>query len=149
MGQDVPEAVKKVYVTLHKKDGGSYALALLATLVEFIYVIAILDVMPVSYMMGLTVIANIFLIFLLFTCAVKINVYNAKWAVVCLAAAGYMALRGLVIVPLALQPYARQTLLLTANLAGAALLLAAGVGSIRKSTKRQKLQQQLQQGLGA
>lgn len=143
MGREIPETEKKVYVTLYKKDAGSYALMLLATLVEFIYVIAILDVMPVSFMMGLTVIFNIFLIFLLFTCAVKMNVYLAKWAVVALAVAGYMALRALVIVPLVLKPYDRQTMLLLANLIGAVLLLLAGLGNIRKSTKRQKLQQEL------
>ncbi len=143
MEREIPEAMKKVYVTLHKKDSRSYALALLATLVEFIYVIAILDVMPVSFMMGLTVMVNIALIFLLFTCAVKINVYNAKWAAVALAVGGYMVLRALVIVPLVLRPYARQTVLLAVNLAGAALLAAAGLGSVRKSARRRKLQQAL------
>lgn len=143
MNGEISQAEKRVYVTLHKKDGASYALALLATLVEFIYVIAILDVMPVSYLMGLTVIANIFLIFLLFTCAVKMNVYEAGWAVVALAVAGYMVLRALVIVPLVLRPYQRQTMLLLTGLAGAAVLAAAGLGSIRKSTRRRKLQQKL------
>lgn len=143
MGQEIPQAMKKVYVTLYKKDVGSYALALLATLVEFVYVIAILDVMPVSYLMGLTVIANIFLIFLLFTCAVKMNVYEAKWAVVALAVAGYMVLRALAIVPFVLRPYDRQSLLLVVNLGAAALLLAAGVGNIGKSARRRKLQQEL------
>lgn len=143
MGREIPEAMKKVYVTLYKKDAGSYALMLLATLVEFIYVIAILDVMPVSFMMGLTVIFNIFLIFLMFTCAVKMNVYQAKWAVVALVVGGYMVARALVVVPFVLQPYERQTMLLLANLIGAALLLLAGLGNIRKSTKRQKLQQEL------
>lgn len=143
MGREIPEAMKKVYVTLYKKDAGSYALMLLATLVEFIYVIAILDVMPVSFMMGLTVIFNIFLIFLLFTCAVKMNVYQAKWAVVALVVGGYMVARALVVVPFVLQPYERQTMLLLVNLIGAALLLLAGLGNIRKSTKRQKLQQEL------
>lgn len=142
MGREIPEAMKKVYVTLYKKDAGSYALMLLATLVEFIYVIAILDVMPVSFMMGLTVIFNIFLIFLLFTCAVKMNVYQAKWAVVALVVGGYMVARALVVVPFVLQPYEWQTMLLLANLIGAALLLLAGLGNIRKSTKRQKLQQE-------
>ena len=143
MNGEISQAEKRVYVTLHKKDGASYALALLATLVEFIYVIAILDVMPVSYLMGLTVIANIFLIFLLFTCAVKMNVYEAGWAVVALAVAGYMVLRALVIVPLVLRPYQRQTMLLLTGLSGAAVLAAAGLGSIRKSTRRRKLQQKL------
>lgn len=143
MGRDAPEAMKKVYVTLYKKDGSSYALMLLATLVEFIYVIAILDVMPVSYMMGLTVIANIFLIFLLFTCAVKMNVYQAKWAAIALGVGGYMVARALVVIPFVLRPYERQTMLLLANLGGAALLAVAGLGNIRKSARRQRLQQEL------
>ena len=36
---------------------------LLATLLEFVYVVSILDVMPVTFMMGVAVIVNIFLLF--------------------------------------------------------------------------------------
>lgn len=68
MKPDISEKEKKVYVTLYKKDAPSYAMILLATLLEFVYVVSILDVMPVTFMMGVAVIVNIFLLFLLFTC---------------------------------------------------------------------------------
>lgn len=79
MKPDISEKEKKVYVTLYKKDAPSYAMILLATLLEFVYVVSILDVMPVTFMMGVAVIVNIFLLFLLFTCAVKVNVYEMRW----------------------------------------------------------------------
>lgn len=137
------EKEKQVYVTLYKKDGASYALILLAVLTEFVYVISILDVMPVSFLMGVTVIVNIFLLFLLFTCAVKVNVYEMQWAVIGLVAGGYMLLRQFVLVPHLLQPYDRALIILISNVAGAILLFAAGANSLQKSTKRQKLQQKL------
>lgn len=60
MKPDISEKEKKVYVTLYKKDAPSYAMILLATLLEFVYVVSILDVMPVTFMMGVAVIVNIF-----------------------------------------------------------------------------------------
>lgn len=87
MKPDISEKEKKVYVTLYKKDAPSYAMILLATLLEFVYVVSILDVMPVTFMMGVAVIVNIFLLFLLFTCAVKVNVYEIPWAAVSLIVA--------------------------------------------------------------
>lgn len=48
MKPDISEKEKKVYVTLYKKDAPSYAMILLATLLEFVYVVSILDVMPVT-----------------------------------------------------------------------------------------------------
>lgn len=137
------EKEKQVYVTLYKKDGTSYALILLAVLTEFVYVISILDVMPVSFLMGVTVIVNIFLLFLLFTCAVKVNVYEMQWAVTGLVTGAYMLLRQFVLVPYLLQPYDRAQIILVSNVAGAILLFAAGANSLQKSTKRQKLQQKL------
>ena len=126
MKPDISEKEKKVYVTLYKKDAPSYAMILLATLLEFVYVVSILDVMPVTFMMGVAVIVNIFLLFLLFTCAVKVNVYEIPWAAVSLIVGGYMLLRQFVLVPFVLQPYDREQIILVANLAGTALLFAAG-----------------------
>lgn len=143
MKQEITEKEKKVYVTLYKKDGASYALTLLAILAEFVYVISILDVMPVGFLMGVTVIVNIFLLFLLFTCAVKVNVYEMQWAVVGLVTGVYMVLRQFVLVPFILQPYDRAQIILATNVAGAILLFVAGTKSLQKSTKRQKLQQKL------
>ena len=141
MEQNLTEKEKQVYVTLYKKDGASYALILLAVLTEFVYAISILDVMPVSFLMGVTVIINIFLLFLLFTCAVKVNVYERQWAVVGLLTGAYMLLRQFVLVPVVLQPYDRTHIILAANVVGAILLFAAGTKSLQKSAKRHKLQQ--------
>lgn len=143
MEQNMTEKEKQVYVSLYKKDGASYALILLAVLTEFVYVISILDVMPVSFLMGVTVIVNIFLLFLLFTSAVKVNVYEMQWAVIGLVTGAYMLFRQFVLVPYLLQPYDRIQIILASNVAGAILLFAAGANSLQKSTKRQKLQQKL------
>ena len=66
MKPDISEKEKKVYVTLYKKDAPSYAMILLATLLEFVYVVSILDVMPVTFMMGVAVIVNIFFLFFIY-----------------------------------------------------------------------------------
>ena len=116
MKPDISEKEKKVYVTLYKKDAPSYAMILLATLLEFVYVVSILDVMPVTFMMGVAVIVNIFLLFLLFTCAVKVNVYEIPWAAVSLIVGGYMLLRQFVLVPFVLQPYDREQIILVLSL---------------------------------
>ncbi len=123
MKPDISEKEKKVYVTLYKKDAPSYAMILLATLLEFVYVVSILDVMPVTFMMGVAVIVNIFLLFLLFTCAVKVNVYEIPWAAVSLIVGGYMLLRQFVLVPFVLQPYDREQIILVANLAGSGFVV--------------------------
>ena len=65
------EKEKKAYVSLYKKDVLPYSLILCAILAELIYDIMVLDVMPVNYLMGITVMVNIAILFLLFTCARK------------------------------------------------------------------------------
>ena len=75
--------------------------------------------------------------------SVKVNVYEIPWAAVSLIVGGYMLLRQFVLVPFVLQPYDREQIILVANLAGAALLFAAGGNSLRKSSKRRRLQKQL------
>lgn len=89
MLKSIPPEEKKTYVTLYRTNGYSYTLTLLAIIAEFVYVTTILDSMPVNFWMGLTVIMNIFVLFLIFTCAVKINVYSLQWAVITLAVGVY------------------------------------------------------------
>ena len=69
MLKSIPPEEKKTYVTLYRTNGYSYTLTLLAIIAEFVYVTTILDSMPVNFWMGLTVIVNIFVLFLVFTCA--------------------------------------------------------------------------------
>lgn len=94
-------------------------------------------------MMGVAVIVNIFLLFLLFTCGGEGECVRNTLAAVSLIVGGYMLLRQFVLVPFVLQPYDREQIILVANLAGAALLFAAGGNSLRKSSKRRRLQKQL------
>ena len=137
------EKEKKVYVSLYKKDSLSYALALCAILSELVYVISILDVMPVSFWMGVTVMVNIAMLFALFTSAVKMNVYDKRWSLLAMVLGIYMIIRQFILVPFVLKPYNRQMIIGAANLAGAALLLAAGNISRQKCDKRTKLQKKL------
>lgn len=135
---------KKAHVLLYKKDGSAYALALMSVAAEFVYVVSILDVMPVSFWMGLAIMVNIFMLFMLFTCAVKVNVYEKTWSVITFALGFYMLLRQFVLVPVLLKPYDNHTIILIANLVCAALLFAAGAVSYRKCTMRDKIQAKME-----
>ena len=100
--------------------------------------------MPVNFWMGLTVIMNIFVLFLVFTCAVKINVYSSQWAVITLVVGVYFLVRQFLIVPVFLQPYAHETILLVSNLIGFVFLITAGAISTIKAKKRKALLQKLE-----
>lgn len=145
MGGNMEEREKKIYVSLYKKDGLSYSLTLMAIAAELLYVISILDVMEVSFWMGFTVMINIGILFSLFTCAVKMNIYEKKLAIAALGLAVYMVFRQLVLIPLVLKPYDRQMLISAANVTGACLLSAAGCISYYRYDRRQKLQEKLDQ----
>ena len=134
---------KKVYVSLYKKNTLCYAFILLATALEFVYVVSVLDRMTVSWIMGATVMVNIFLLFMLFTCAVKVNFYSVFWCWVDLAAAAYILLRVAVLVPLVIQPTGGETGILILNIASIALLTAAGVIGLHRARKRLALQDAL------
>jgi len=137
---------KKVYVSLYKKDSLSYTLALCAIVTELVYVISILDVMPISFWMGMTVMLNIGVLFALFTCAVKMNVYDERWAVIAVGLGVYMLIRQFVLVPGILKPYDRLSIIAAANVAGAVLLFGAGIVSRQRCSKRSQLQKKLAEG---
>ena len=111
MNDKMTEKEKKAYVSLYKKDGLSYSLALCAIVAELVFVVGILDVMEVSFWMGITVMVNIAVLFILFTCAVKMNIYNRTWGIVALVLGVYFLVRQFVIVPGVLKPYERQVML--------------------------------------
>lgn len=135
---------KKVYVSLYKKNTLCYAFILLATALEFIYVVNVLDRMNISWIMGATVMVNIVLLFMLFTCAVKVNFYSTFWCWVDLAAAAYILLRVAVLIPYVIKPTGGKTRLLILNVASIALLAAAGVIGLHRAGKRAALQDALQ-----
>lgn len=130
---------KKVYVSLYKKNTLCYALILLATALEFVYVVSVLDRMKISWLMGGAVMVNIFVLFLLFTCAVKVNVYSALWCRVTLAAAAYILLRQTVLIPFVIKPIGRGTRILILNIVSIVLLTAAGAIGIIRAGKRAAL----------
>ena len=143
MNDKMTEKEKKAYVSLYKKDGLSYSLALCAIAAEIVFVVGILDVMEVSFWMGITVMVNIAVLFILFTCAVKMNIYNRTWAIVALVLGVYFLIRQFVIVPGVLKPYERQAMLMAANISGAVCLVLAGVVSMKRTDRRRKLQETL------
>ncbi len=145
MNDQVMEREKKTLVSLYRKDSLSYTLALCGIAAELVYVIGILDVMAVSFWMGVTVMVNIAVLFALFTCAVKMNIYDRGWAAAAVCLGVYMALRQLVLAPAVLKPYDRQLLIGTANMAGAVLLTAAGVISRTRSSRRRQMEDRLRQ----
>lgn len=143
MNDKMTEKEKKAYVSLYKKDGLSYSLALCAIAAELVFVVGILDVMEVSFWMGITVMVNIAVLFILFTCAVKMNIYNRTWAIVALVLGVYFLIRQYVIVPGVLKPYERHVMLMAANISGAVCLVLAGVVSMKRTDRRRKLQETL------
>lgn len=134
---------KKIQVMLFKKDGFSFTMALLAIAMEFIYVVNILDAMSISWILGVTVLGNIFMLFLLFTCAVKINVYEKIWSCITFLTGIYFLVRQFVLVPYILRPYENRTAILVVDLLGAALLLTAGAVSFRNTVRRKALREKL------
>ena len=139
------EKEKKTYVSLYKKNSLPYSLVLLAILAELIYVVTILDAMAISYLMGITVILNIIILFGLFTCAMKVSVYHREWAIAGILMGIYMLIRMSVLVPVILKPYAKMTTITAANLIGGIILIIAGMISLQKTDRRQKLQNRLDQ----
>lgn len=137
------EKQKKVHVSLFRKEKISYSLTMFAIIAELVYVIGILDVMNKSYWMGITVMVNILMLFVMFTCAVKMNVYDKKWAFIALVVAVYLIIRQLILVPMVLKPYDRQLLIAVSNFIGAVFMAFGGFICIDKSEKRRKLQIEL------
>lgn len=143
MNETLIEKEKKTYVSLYKKDTLSYTLTLFAILAELVYVISILDVMVVSFWMGVTVMVNIGMLFALFTCAVKMNIYDRQWAAIAVLLGIYILIRQFVLVPFILRPYDRTMIIAAANIVGAVLIIAAGINSRERSRRREKLQKEL------
>lgn len=146
MNGKIAEKEKMVYVSLYKKDARSYALTLLATAMQFLYIIIILNSIAMNVWVGATVIINIFLLFFLFTCAVKMNIYQEKWAVRAMLMGAYMLLRQFVLIPVILCPIKNVGVTTFANVAAAVLLIVAGALNISKTERRKKLQAKLAEG---
>lgn len=125
-----------VKVSLFQKDGISYALVLSSIIFELLFSVKILDVIAVNWLIGVSTILNIILLFLLFSCAVKVNVYKVGWAVCALSIAGYAVIRACVLLPLLLKPVSDVPGLVLDNAGLACFLGAAGVRSLLVSSRR-------------
>lgn len=126
---------KMVKISLFRKNSLPYAMILFSILFELAYTVVILDDIGVSFMMGIITIINIILLFLLFTCAVKISTYRKEWAFVALLTGAYAVFRAFVIVP-ALKPVSKESNLIIYNLIMAALIITASIRSLILIRKR-------------
>jgi hypothetical protein len=128
-----------VKLTLFRKNALPAQLILLSIVFELMFAVRVLDVMKIDYLMGISTFADILLLFLLFTCSVKVGVYSRFWTWMTLALALFALLRAVVLVPFVLKPIDDQVWLQLWN-AGLFLCLAvAGLRSLVVSHRRQAL----------
>jgi len=130
---------KLVKVSFFVENTLSYKLVLAAIFFNLAYSIVILDVMEVNFLMGLTVFINISMLFLLFTCAVKVRIYNKRWTFIALASGAYIALRIFVLIPSVLKPYSKVFQIYLFNVFALICIVIAFVLSMIRLTKREKL----------
>lgn len=129
----------RVKLTLFRKNALPAQLILLSILFELIFSIRVLDVMKIDYLMGISTFTDILLLFLLFTCSVKVGVYSRFWTWMTLVLALFALLRAVVLVPFVFKPLDDQVRLQLYN-AGLFLCLAvAGLRSLVVSHRRQAL----------
>lgn len=128
-----------VKLTLFRKNALPAQLILLSIVFELLFAVRVLDVMKIDYLMGISTFTDIVLLFLLFTCSVKVGVYSRLWTWVTLALALFALLRAVVLVPFVLKPLDDQVRLQLWN-AGLFLCLAvAGLRSLVVSHRRRVL----------
>ncbi len=127
---------KMIKVSLFRKNSLPYAMILFSILFELAYTVWILDDIAVSFLMGLITIVNIFLLFMLFACAVKTGTYRKGWVIVTACIGGYAMFRAFLIVPFVLHPQTILMRLMVCNVIMALLCLAASVRSFAIITKR-------------
>lgn len=130
---------KLIMASLYRKNALPYGLVLLSILFELAYVVTILDNMQVDHMMGLVVFADIVILFLLFVCAVKMNVYSLFWSWAAFALCAVFALRAAFFIPLVLRPLHKQAEILMCNVAAALLTFLAGAVSLSVIRKRRRI----------
>ena len=127
---------KMIKVSLFRKNSLPYAMILVSILFELAYTVWILDDIGVSYMMGLITIVNIFLLFMLFACAVKTSTYRKRWVIASAVIGIYAMVRAFLIIPFVLYPQTLLTRLMVCNVIMALLCLVAAARSLTIITKR-------------
>lgn len=127
---------KSVKVSVFCRNGLGYALTLAAILFELAFSVKILDSIGVGVLMGVSCGLNIILLFVLFSVAVKENVYRTDWCLVGIACGAYALLRGFVLLPLVLKPVENQGMLFASTCVCGALVLAGALVSLVRSRRR-------------
>ncbi|MFI3166607.1 MAG: hypothetical protein R3Y32_00660 [Bacillota bacterium] len=130
---------KLVEVSLFKNNKLSYSLILFSILTELIYTIVILGNIATDYMMGAITMFNIAVLFVLFTTAVRVNVYSLGWTKTAGAFGIYMVIRAVLVVPVILKPTGQFTTIYGMIIATAVLLFIASFISYKRITVRTKL----------
>jgi hypothetical protein len=125
-----------VKLTLFRKNTLPAQLILLSIVFELLFAVRVLDVMKVDYLMGISTFADILLLFLLFTCSVKVGVYSRFWILMTLSLALFVLFRAVVIVPFVLKPLDDLVLLQVYNAALFFCLAVAGLRSLVVSHRR-------------
>ena len=129
-------ADKKVKISVFKKNSLGYLGVLLSIFFELYFSVKILDSIPVGAMMGVSCFINIVLLFLLFSVAVKVNLYRRFWAVIGLAVGGYAILRAFVLLPVVLRPTENMSKLFLSTLVEGILLVLSCLESYIVSSRR-------------
>lgn len=130
------EVTKTVKVSVFCKNAFGYGMTLAAILFELVFSIRILDSISVGVMMGISCGINILLLFVLFSVAVKVNVYQIRWAYVGIICAGYALLRAFFLLPVLLKPTAHQSFLFWMTFLEGLLGLSGALVSLVASKKR-------------
>jgi hypothetical protein len=124
-------------LSLFRKNVIAASLVMLSIVFELLFAVRILDAMVVDFRMGLSTFIDIVLLFLLFTCSVKMGVYDRTWTVVAACVSLFVLLRSLVLVPLFFKPEAHEVELQAYNLIVFACVAFACIQSLVAIRRRQ------------
>ncbi len=129
---------KLVEISFFRSNNLSYKMILFSVLAEMIYVITLLGQVEINALIGVITMMNIVMLFLLFTIAIKVNVYSMYWTRIGFATAAYLALRAVVLLPLMVKPLGAYGQIYGSTLVTILLLLGGCVISQRKIVRREK-----------
>ncbi len=134
-------AEKLVEISFYRKNSVAYTLVLLAIAAEFIYVVTTLSEMDVSYKMGVVTMANIGILFLLFTTAIKLNVYSKKFTMIGFYLAGYLVLRVFLLLPFFIMPTGELLTIYASSGATILFLVLGCLNSYKSIAKRERFKE--------
>lgn len=132
---------KLVEISFYKKNEQAYNLALLAIFSEVYYIVTLLCNMSINYVVGLTTIANIVVLFLLFTIAIKISIYDSLWTKISFGVTAYFVLRIFVLLPLIAKPIDKVTQIYASAIIACIFLGLASIVSHKKIIDRKKVKE--------